>query len=203
MASDRFPQDVVELQALLGPLRPGRTIQAVPGTDTNVPLWILGSSLFGAQLAAMLGLPYAFASHFAPDQLIEALEIYRARFKPSEQLKKPYAMAGVNIIAAETDAKAQYLFTSLQQRFADMARGARGLLKKPIDDIEDYWSGSEKIQAQRMLACSFVGSPMTLRQQLQAFIAKTGVDELMVATAIYDHQARMRSYELLADLLGE
>jgi len=202
-ASDNFPQDVMELRALLGPLQAGQTIQAVPGTNTKVPLWILGSSLFGAQLAAMLGLPYAFASHFAPDQLIEALEIYRARFKPSEQLKKPYAMAGVNIIAAETDAKAQYLFTSLQQRFADMARGARGLLKKPIDDIEDYWSGSEKIQAQRMLACSFVGSPMTLRQQLQAFIAKTGVDELMVATAIYDHQARMRSYELLADLLGE
>ena len=202
-ASDNFPQDVVELQALLGPLQDGQTIQAVPGTNTKVPLWILGSSLFGAQLAAMLGLPYAFASHFAPDLLIEALEIYRARFKPSEQLKKPYAMAGVNIIAAETDAKAQYLFTSLQQRFADMARGARGLLKKPIDDIEDYWSGSEKIQAQRMLACSFVGSPMTLRQQLQAFIAKTGVDELMVATAIYDHQARMRSYALLADLLGE
>ena len=202
-ASDNFPQDVVELQALLGPLQAGQTIQAVPGTNTKVPLWILGSSLFGAQLAAMLGLPYAFASHFAPDQLIEALEIYRARFKPSEQLKRPYAMAGVNIIAAETDAEAQYLFTSLQQRFADMARGVRGLLKKPIDDIEDYWSGPEKIQAQRMLACSFVGSPTTLRQQLQAFIAKTGVDELMVATAIYDHQARMRSYELLADLLGE
>jgi luciferase family oxidoreductase group 1 len=202
-ASDNFPQDVVELQALLGPLQAGQTVQAVPGTNTKVPLWILGSSLFGAQLAAMLGLPYAFASHFAPDQLIEALEIYRARFKPSEQLKKPYAMAGVNIIAAETDAEARYLFTSLQQRFADMARGARGLLKKPIDDIEDYWSSSEKIQAQRMLACSFVGSPMTLRQQLQAFIAKTRIDELMVATAIYDHKARMRSYELLAGLLGK
>ena len=202
-ASDNFPQDVVELQALLGPLQAGQTIQAVPGTNTKVPLWILGSSLFGAQLAAMLGLPYAFASHFAPDHLIEALDIYRARFKPSLQLKEPYAMAGVNIVAAETDDEAQYLFTSLQQRFTDMGRGIRGLLKKPIDDIEDYWSGSEKIQAQRMLACSFVGSPVTLRQQLQSFIAKTGIDELMVATAIHDHRARMRSYQLLAALLGE
>jgi len=200
MASEHFPQDVLELQALLGPLQPGQTIQAVPGTGTNVPLWILGSSLFGARLAALLGLPYAFASHFAPDSLMQALELYRANFKPSAQLQKPYAMAGVNIIAAETDERAQHLFTSLQQRFADMVRGARGLLKPPIDDIEAYWSPAEKTQAQRMLKCSFAGSPATLRGHLQDFFAKTGVDELMVATAVYNHAARLQSYELLAEI---
>ena len=197
-ASERFPQDVVELQALLGPLQSGQTIQAVPGTDTNVPLWILGSSLFGAQLAAMLGLPYAFASHFAPDALMQALDVYRAKFVPSAQLQKPYAMAGVNVIAADTDEEAQYLFTSLQQRFTDMVRGARGLMKPPIEDIETYWTGREKVQAQRMLACSFVGSPKALLGQLKDFIEETQVDELMVATAVYDHKARLKSYELLA-----
>ena len=173
-------------------------IQAIPGTNTNVPLWILGSSLFGAQLAAMLGLPYAFASHFAPDHLMQAMENYRDTFKPSNQLQKPYVLAGVNVIAAETDEEVHYLFTSLQQRFADMARGARGYMKPPIDDIEAYWSGPEKIQAQRMLACSFVGSPKSLRTQLKDFMQETGADELMVATAVYDHKARLKSYELLA-----
>ena len=197
-SSEHFPQDVLELQALLGPLQPGQTIQAVPGTNTNVPLWILGSSLFGAQLAAMLGLPYAFASHFAPDHLMQALEIYRTTFKPSAQQQKPHAMAGVNIIAADTDAEAQHLFTSLQMRFADMARGSRGYMQPPIDNIETYWSGPEKAQAQRMLACSFVGSPETLRRDLTAFIDRTGIDELMVTTAVYDHGARLKSYELLA-----
>ena len=197
-ASDHFPQDVLELQALLGPLQPGQTIQAVPGTNTNVPLWILGSSLFGAELAAHLGLPFAFASHFAPDHLMQALEIYRAKFQPSVQQQKPHAMVGVNVIAANTDAEAQHLFTSLQMRFADMARGVRGFMKPPIEDIEDYWSGPEKHQAQRMLACSFAGSPETLRRELTAFMARTGADELMVATAVYDHGARLRSYELLA-----
>jgi luciferase family oxidoreductase group 1 len=199
-AAEHFPQDVLELQALLGPLQPGQTIQAVPGTNTNVPLWILGSSLFGAQLAGMLGLPYAFASHFAPDQLLQALDVYRTSFKPSQQLQKPYAMAGVNIIAAEIDEEAHHLFTSLQMRFADMARGARGHMQPPIDNIETYWSGHEKIQAQRMLACSFVGSPKALRTQLKDFINETGVDELMVATAVYDHSARLKSYELLATI---
>jgi luciferase family oxidoreductase group 1 len=160
----------------------------------------LGSSLFGAQLAGRLGLPYAFASHFAPDALMPALETYRARFEPSAQLQKPYAMAGVNVIAAETDAEARYLFTSLQMRFTDMVRGARGYLTPPIDDIETYWSPAEKAHAQRMLTCSFVGSPATLRGLLLDFIAKTGVDELMVATAVYDHGARLKSYELLAEI---
>jgi luciferase family oxidoreductase group 1 len=199
-ASERFPQDVLELQALLGPVLPGQTIQAVPGADLNVPLWILGSSLFGSHLAAMLGLPYAFASHFAPDALYQALEVYRTRFEPSTQLDKPYAMAGVNVIVAETDAEATHLFTSIQQRFTDMFRKDRGYLKPPIADIETYWTPTEKLQASRMLSCSFVGSPKTVESGLKEFIAKTGVDELMVSSAIYDHAARLRSYELLASL---
>jgi luciferase family oxidoreductase group 1 len=146
----------------------------------------------------MLGLPFAFASHFAPDHLMQATQIYRSTFKPSTQLQQPHAMVGVNVIAADTDTEAKHLFTSLQMRFTDMVRGARGYMQPPIDDIEDYWSGPEKLQAQRMLACSFVGSQETLRRELTAFIARTGADELMVATAVYDQGARMRSYELLA-----
>jgi len=199
-SAETFPQDVLELLALLGPLRPGQTVQAVPGAGLKVPIWILGSSLFGAQLAAELGLPFAFASHFAPDQLMEALEIYRALFKPSEQLARPYAMVGVNVITADTDHEAQRLFTSLQQRFADMARGVRGRLRPPIDDIESYWSPPEKAHASRMLACSFAGSQQTIARQLQQFIEQTRADELMVASAIYDHQARLRSYEILAGI---
>jgi luciferase family oxidoreductase group 1 len=200
MSAENFPQDVLELQALLGPLQEGQKIQAVPGTDTNVPLWILGSSLFGAQLAAYLGLPYAFASHFAPDALMEALEVYRERYQPSARNPAPHAAVGANVIVAETDAEAKHLFTSLQMRFADMVRGARGLMKPPIDDIETYWSPLEKAQASRMLACSFVGSPKTVEAQLNAFIADTRADELIVATAIYDQAARLRSYELLKGL---
>ncbi len=199
-ASERFPQDVLELQALFGPVLPGQSIQAVPGADLNVPLWILGSSLFGSHLAAMLGLPYAFASHFAPDALHQALEVYRTRFEPSAQLDKPYAMAGVNVIVAETDAEAARLFTSIQQRFTDMFRKDRGFLKPPLDDIEAYWTPTEKLQASRMLGCSFVGAPQTVESGLKEFVAKTGVDELMVSSAIYDHAARLRSYELLAGL---
>jgi luciferase family oxidoreductase group 1 len=200
MAAESFPEDVLELQALLGPLQEGQKIQAVPGTGTNVPLWILGSSLFGAQLAAYLGLPYAFASHFAPDALSEALHVYRERYQPSAANPKPHAMVGANVIVADTDEEAKHLFTSLQMRFADMVRGARGLLKPPIDDIETYWSPIEKAQASRMLACSFVGSRGTVEAQLRAFIADTGADELIVATAVHDLAARSKSYELLKGL---
>jgi luciferase family oxidoreductase group 1 len=175
-------------------------VQAVPGTGLKVPLWILGSSLFGSQLAAMLGLPYAFASHFAPDQLLDALAIYRERFEPSEQLAKPYAMIGVNVIAADTDAEARRLFTSAQQSFTNIFRGTRGRLQPPIDDIEAYWSPVEKAQASRMLACSVVGSRDTVRQGLERLLAETKADELMVASAIYDHTARLRSYEILAEV---
>ena len=186
------------MQALLGPPQPGQRVQAVPGTGLEVPLWILGSSLFGAQLAAMLGLPFAFASHFAPEALMPALEIYRARFQPSKQLERPHAMVGVNVVAADTDAQARRLFTSVQQSFTNLFRGTRGQLRPPIDDIETYWTPAEKAQASAMLACSFVGSPGTVRDGLAGFVAETGADELMVAAAIHDHAARLRSYELLA-----
>ena len=190
------------MQALLGDLQPGQAVQAVPGTGTKVPLYILGSSLFGAQLAAMLGLPFAFASHFAPDALHSALEIYRARFEPSEQLQRPHAIVGVNVIAAETDAEARRLFTSPQQSFANLLRGTRGQLRPPIDDIETYWTPPEKAQASRMLACSFVGSPATVSKGLETFVAETRADELIVAAAIYDQAARVRSYEMLAEAAG-
>jgi len=200
LSADTFPQDVIELQALLGPLQPGQAVQAVPGTDSNVPLWILGSSLFGAQLAAMLGLPYAFASHFAPGALMQALQVYRERFQPSKQLDRPYAMVGLNVIAAETDAEARRLFTSPQQQFTNLFRGTRGQLQPPIDDIESYWTPTEKAQAMNMLACSIVGAPDTIRAGLADFIAKTQADELIVASAIFDHGKRLRSYEILADV---
>lgn len=199
-AADTFPQDVAELQGLLGPLRAGQAVQAVPGTGSKVPLWILGSSLFGAQLAAMMGLPFAFASHFAPEMLLPALEVYRSRFEPSEQLRRPYAMVGVNVVAAETDREATRLFSSAQQQFTHLLRGTRGLLRPPIEDIEAYWSPAEKAQASRMLARSFVGSGATVGAELERFIAETGVDELMVASAIHDHVARLRSYAILADV---
>ncbi len=199
-ASERFPQDVLELQALFATSEEGQRIRAVPGDGLRVPLWILGSSLFGAQLAAALGLPYAFASHFAPDALFDALETYRAEFRPSAQLAKPHAMVGVNVIAADTDAEARRLFTSPQQSFANMFRGKRGKLPAPIDDIETYWSGMEKAQASRMLACSFVGSRRTVADGLARFVEQTGADELMVAGAIFDQRARLRSYEILAEI---
>ena len=199
-AADSFPQDVMELQALLGPLQPGQAVQAVPGAGSAVKLWILGSSLFGAQLAAHLGLPYAFASHFAPDALMQALQIYRARFRPSAQLARPHAMVGVNVVAADTDAEARRLFTSTQQSFVNMFRGTRGKLPAPIDDIEAYWSPMENRQASAMLACSFVGSADTVRGELAAFVDETGADELMVACNIFDHAARKRSYQVLAQV---
>jgi luciferase family oxidoreductase group 1 len=198
--ADTFPQDVLELQALLGPVQPDQAIQAVPGAGSNVPMWILGSSLFGAQLAAMLGLPYAFASHFAPGALMQALQVYRERFEPSAQLDRSYAIVGVNVIAAETDEEAKRLFTSAQQAFTNMFRGTRGKLQPPIDDIESYWAPHEKAQAMNMLSCSFVGSAKTVREGLEGFIAETGADELIVASAIYDHGKRLRSYEILADV---
>jgi luciferase family oxidoreductase group 1 len=185
---------------LLGPLQPGQLVQAVPGTGLNVPIWILGSSLFGSQLAAAFGLPYAFASHFAPEALMEALRVYRDKFEPSDQLARPYAMAGVNVVAAETDAEARRLFTSAQQAFTNLLRGTRGQLRPPIDDIESYWTPPEKARASNMLTYAFVGARDTVRAGLEAFIARTGADELMVASAIFDHGARLRSYEILAEI---
>ncbi|MBS0528411.1 MAG: LLM class flavin-dependent oxidoreductase [Proteobacteria bacterium] len=198
-AADNFPQDVLEVQAFLAPAGPTQRIQAVPAAGTNVPLWILGSSHFGAMVAAELGLPYAFASHFAPDELQPALQIYRARFKPSEQLDKPYAMVGVNIIAAATDAEAKRLATTQQMSFTNMFRGARGLSQPPIDDIETYWTPAEKMQAMRMLARSIVGSPKTVRAGINALAKETGADELIVVSDIYDHPTRLKSFEMIAE----
>ncbi len=203
MSSDSFPQDVLELQAYFAPAGPNQAIQAVPGAGLNVPLWILGSSLFGSQLAAELGLPYAFASHFAPDALMQALAIYRERFKPSEQLARPHAMPGINVIAAETDAEARHLATSLQQRFVGMVRGQRGKLQPPIEDIETYWSPNEKAHVAGMLRYAFIGSPETLKRQLGAFITTTRADEIMVTAPIFDHEARKRSYEILSGIAPE
>jgi luciferase family oxidoreductase group 1 len=167
-----------------------------------VPLWILGSSHFGAMLAAELGLPYAFASHFAPDELIPALKIYRARFKPSEQLDRPYAMVGVNIIAAGSDAEARRLATTQQMSFTNIFRGARGLSRPPIDDIETYWSPMEKAQAMGMLARSIIGSPDTVRAGIEALVKETGADELIIVSDVYDHATRLRSFELIAEVAG-
>jgi luciferase family oxidoreductase group 1 len=197
-AAETFPQDVLEVQAFLAAASPGQRIQAVPAAGTEVPLWILGSSHFGAMLAAELGLPYAFASHFAPDLLIPALEIYRRRFKPSAQLDRPYAMVGVNIVAAESDAEARRLATTQQMSFTNIFRGARGLSQPPIDDIESYWTPAEKAQATRMLARSIIGSPGTVRSGIDALIAETGADELIVVSDVFDHPARLRSFELIA-----
>jgi luciferase family oxidoreductase group 1 len=203
MSSDSFPQDVLELQALFAPAGPNQAIRAVPGEGLNVPLWILGSSLFGAQLAAELGLPYSFASHFAPDALMQALAVYRERFKPSEQLAAPHAMPGINVVAADTDEEARYLATSLQQRFVGMVRGARGKLQPPIDDIEQYWSPAEKAHVSGMLRYAFIGSPETLKRTLGAFVRETKADEIMITAPIFDHEKRKRSFDLVAGIASE
>ncbi|MGQ3671844.1 LLM class flavin-dependent oxidoreductase [Xanthobacter sp. TB0136] len=201
-ASDSFPQDVLELQAYLAPAGREQRIQAVPAAGTNVPLWILGSSNFGAMLAAELGLPYAFASHFAPDMLLQALEIYRHRFKPSHQQARPYTMVGVNVIAAETDAQAHRLATTQQMSFTNMFRGNRGLSQPPIDDIETYWTPMEKAQAMRMLARSVIGSPETVRAGLEALVQETGADELIIVSDVYHHEERLHSIRLIAEAVG-
>jgi luciferase family oxidoreductase group 1 len=199
-SADEFPRDVLELRALLAPVEPGQAVQAVPGGGLEVPLWILGSSTYGAQLAAMLGLPYAFASHFAPDAMMEALEIYRSRFEPSAQLQEPHTMAGLNVFAAETDAEARRLFTSVQRAFTDLLRGAPGPYRPPLDDIDAYWTPPERDHVSRMLRHSVVGGPETVREGLEVFAALTGVDELMIVSAIHDHAARVRSFEILAEV---
>ena len=201
-SAQNFPQDVLELQAYLATPAPNQGIVAVPADGTNVPLWILGSSHFGAMLAAEFGLPYSFASHFAPQLLNEALEIYRSRFKPSDQLKQPYAMVGVNVIAADTDEEARRLATSQQMNFTDIFRGRRQLTQPPIDNIDDYWSPLEKSQVGGMLARSIIGSADTVRLSIEALVTETKADELIVVSDIYDHRARLRSHEIIAEAAG-
>jgi len=201
--SDRFPEDVLELMLFLGDVKRGQTVRAVPGAGTDVPIWILGSSTFGAELAAALGLPYAFASHFAPDAMSDALEIYRKRFKPSKQLGQPHAMVGLNVVAADSDEEARRLFTTVQQSFTNLVRGAPGKLQAPIDDIDEYWSAAEKHQASRMLKYSIVGSAETVRRELETFVSHTSADELMIVSHLYDHAARVCSYEIVAEVAGK
>ena len=200
--SENFPQDVLELQAFLAPVGPNQRVEAVPGSGTEVPLWILGSSLFGAQLAAELGLPFGFASHFAPQALHQALALYREGFKPSEQLEKPYALIGVNVIAAATDEEARFLATSQQMSFADLFRGSRRLTQPPIADIDTYWTAQERLHAGQMLACSVIGGPDTVRQGLEDLIDQTNADELMVVSDVFDPQKRLRSFEMIAQIMS-
>ena len=198
MSADTFPSDVLELQALLGPLRAGQRVQAVPGAGSHVPMWILGSSLFGAQLAGQLGLPYVFASHFAPQLLMPALEAYRQTFTPSASLATPYTMAAVNVFAADADEEARRLFTSAQQSVTNRIRGNPGRLPPPIEDIERYWNPLEKAEVSARLACTIVGSPPVVRAGLAEFVERTQVDEVMIVSAIYDHAARLHSYQIVA-----
>ena len=195
-----FPRDVVELQAYLDPPRPDQVVRAIPGVGTQVPIWLLGSSLFSAQLAAYLGLPFAFASHFAPDLLLHALQAYRETYQPSARWPKSHAMVGVNVVCADSDAEAARLFTSIQQRFLGMQRGVRGPLPRPIDpaQMEMLWTPQEKAGVARMLAASAVGAPATVAGRLGELVEATQADELIVAGAVHDHAARLRSYELLA-----
>ena len=197
---DRFPQDVMELQAYLSDEQVGQVVRAIPGTGTEVPIWLLGSSLYSAQLAAHLGLPFAFASHFAPDLLLQALQIYRATYRPSTRWPQPHAMVAVTVVAADSDEEAAYHFTSIQQRFLGMRRGQRGPLPTPVKTMDGLWSAAEKAAVQQMLAASAVGGPATVTRQLSQIIAATGANELIVAGALHQHSARLRSYEILAGL---
>lgn len=198
---DSFPQDVLELQAWFRPAEDGQRIQAVPGEGQNVPLWILGSSLYGAQLAAQLGLPYAFASHFAPGELANAIRVYRQSFRPSEQLDRPYVMLGYNVIAADSDEEASVLASSIHQAFVNLRTGRPGKLPKPLPGYYDTLEPAARAMLDQALSCSAVGSPGTVRTRLSAFVAEHQPDELIVTAQIWDHAARKRSYEILADVV--
>ncbi len=198
-SADRFPEDVAELRAYLGPAAPGQRIRAVPGEGLRVPIWLLGSSLYSAQLAAMLGMPFAFASHFAPAAMMQALALYRSRFQPSAELSRPYAVLGVNVVAADTDREARRLFTSLQQSFVNLRRGQPGRLPPPAEDFGRLVSAAENMQLDGSLACSFVGSRATVQAGLAAFLAETKADELIVSGHIFDHAARLRSFAIAAE----
>jgi luciferase family oxidoreductase group 1 len=197
-SADEFPQDVLELQSYFRQPEPGQAVRAIPGAGLNVPIWLLGSSLFSAQLAAALGLPFAFASHFAPTYLLAAIERYRAEFRPSAALAKPYVMPGCAVIAADTDAEARRLFTSQQRQFVNRRRGQAGPLQPPVDEADLDFTPLELAQLEENLAYKIVGSPETVQAGVERFIALTGADELMVTAQIYDHSARLHSYELLA-----
>jgi luciferase family oxidoreductase group 1 len=200
--ADEFPRDVVELMDFMSDA-PRQSIRAVPGKGAKVPVWILGSSLFGAQLAAMLGLPYAFASHFAPQQLMQALEVYRENFKPSAQLDKPYVMLGFNVFAADTDEEAQMRATSMQQSFVNLRSGRPGRLPPPLPGYREKAGPAERALLDSVLSCAAIGSHAAVRESLEAFIEKTRADELMIACAMFDHEARLRSYEIASEVRAQ
>jgi luciferase family oxidoreductase group 1 len=202
-SADQFPQDVVELLSYLGTPNPSQRVRAVPGAGSNVPVWLLGSSLFSAQLAAALGLPFAFASHFAPDLMMQALQTYRAAFQPSEFLSRPHAMLGVSVVAAGSDAEARRLATSLQQQFVALQRGQPVMLQPPVDTMDGRWTEMERSSVSHTLRRAIVGGPETVREGLRRFVDETAADELMVTAQIFDHGARLRSYEILADVITE
>jgi luciferase family oxidoreductase group 1 len=195
---DSFPEDVVELQRYFRPAVPGQAVQAVPGAGLDVPIWILGSSLFGAELAAQLGLPFAFASHFAPAEMSRAVALYRSHFQPSPQLAAPYVMLGINVIAADTDDEARFLFTSLQQAFVNLRTGRPGLLPPPVAGYEEQIPADARAMLRHALSCTVIGGPDTVTRGLAAFITRTQPDELMLTAQIFDHTARLRSFEIAA-----
>lgn len=202
-STDDFPRDVVELQHYFKESQPGQRVTAVPGAGTDVPLWILGSSLFGAQLAAALGLPYAFASHFAPAQMTQAVALYRERFEPSEQLQEPYVMLGFNVCAADTDDEAHYLRSSSLQSFLKLRQGTPGQLPPPVKDFEQSMTDQDRALLAQISSCSAVGSLETIRDGMSAFVERTAADELMVVASIFDHQKRLRSFELASEAGGQ
>jgi luciferase family oxidoreductase group 1 len=199
-SADAFPADVQELLAYFEQATPDQPVRAVPGAGVDVPVWLLGSSLFSARLSAAMGLPFAFASHFAPDAMDEALALYRRDFRPSGRLQAPHAMLGINVVAAASDAEARRLFTTQQQSFINLRRGRPGLIPPPIDDIENYWTPTEKFGVERALACAVIGDAATVKQGIEAFVARHQPDELMVTANVFEHEARCRSFEIVAQV---
>lgn len=197
-----FPRDVIELLSYFEPAQENQRVRAIPGEGLQIPVWILGSSLFGAQLAAMLGLPYAFASHFAPQQMMEAIALYRESFRPSDRLQSPYVMLGFNVFAADTDEEGAELASSIQQAFVALRAGRPGKLQPPVPGYLDTLAPSQRVQLEAALACSAVGSPGSVRAAVESFVERTGADELMITSQIFDREARLRSYEILAKCIN-
>ncbi len=202
-SGDTFPQDLMELQSYFKPAASFRTVRAIPGTGLRVPIYLLGSSDFSARLAGKLGLPFAFASHFAPGYLHEALRLYRAEFQPSERCPKPHVMIGLNVFVADTDAEAAFLHTSVQQMFLNLIRGHPGEMPPPVESMQGRWSAAEEMHVRRMMRCTAVGAPDTVRRQVEGFLEETDADEAVVTAQIYDHAARLRSFELAARVFQE
>ena len=200
--ADDFPAEVAELQVFLGPRQAGQKVIAMPGVDSHVPIWLLGSSLFSAQMAAEQGLPYAFASHFAPRMMMQAIELYRRHFKPSAVLDKPYVMLGVPVVAAETDARAEFLATTTYQRILALIRGQNMLMRPPVEVMHDLWTPQEEYTVKEFLSMAMIGSAATVEQKLQVLLQHTQADELIFTCDVYEHADRLRTFEILAELQG-